>query len=33
MKRLRQKFRAVDETFNEIETVYGGGYRFSKRGE
>jgi len=29
IKRLRQKFRAVDETFNEIDTVYGVGYRFS----
>lgn len=28
MKRLRKKFRVVDETFNEIEAVYGVGYRF-----
>src|SRR5215472_16704268 len=33
MKRLRQKFRAVDETFDEIVSVYGEGYRFSKDGE
>jgi len=29
IKRLRQKLRAVDETFNEIDTVHGVGYRFS----
>ena len=28
MKRLRKKFRAVDETFDKIETHYGVGYRF-----
>jgi two-component system response regulator ChvI len=28
MKRVRQKFRAVDETFDRIETLYGIGYRF-----
>jgi two-component system response regulator ChvI len=28
IKRLRQKFRAVDETFDRIETLYGIGYRF-----
>jgi two-component system response regulator ChvI len=28
MKRLRQKFRVVDETFDRIETLYGIGYRF-----
>jgi two-component system response regulator ChvI len=28
MKRLRKKFRAVDETFDSIETLYGVGYRF-----
>ena len=27
IKRLRQKFRALDETFNGIETLYGIGYR------
>ena len=29
IKRLRKKFRSVDKEFNEIETVYGIGYRFS----
>src|SRR5262249_5905722 len=28
IKRLRKKFRAVDETFDRIETLYGVGYRF-----
>jgi len=28
IKRLRQKFRAVDDTFDRIETLYGVGYRF-----
>jgi two-component system, OmpR family, response regulator ChvI len=28
MKRLRKKFRAVDEGFDRIETLYGVGYRF-----
>ncbi len=28
IKRLRRKFRAVDETFDAIETLYGAGYRF-----
>jgi two-component system response regulator ChvI len=28
MKRLRKKFRLVDDTFNSIETLYGVGYRF-----
>jgi two-component system response regulator ChvI len=28
MKRLRKKFRAVDEGFDRIETRYGVGYRF-----
>ncbi len=28
MKRLRKKFRAVDETFDRIETLCGVGYRF-----
>ena len=28
MKRLRKKFRAVDEEFDRIETLYGVGYRF-----
>jgi two-component system response regulator ChvI len=29
IKRLRMKFRSVDKDFNEIESVYGIGYRFS----
>jgi two-component system, OmpR family, response regulator ChvI len=28
IKRLRRKFRAVDDTFDRIETLYGVGYRF-----
>ena len=28
IKRLRRKFRAADETFKAIETLYGVGYRF-----
>jgi two-component system, OmpR family, response regulator ChvI len=28
IKRLRKKFRSVDETFDMIETLYGVGYRF-----
>jgi two-component system, OmpR family, response regulator ChvI len=30
MKRLRRKFRAVDEGFDRIETLYGVGYRFKE---
>jgi DNA-binding response OmpR family regulator len=30
VKRIRQKLRALDETFDEIETVVGVGYRFRK---
>jgi two-component system response regulator ChvI len=30
MKRLRKKFRAVDDTFNSIETLCGVGYRFKE---
>ncbi len=30
IKRLRKKFRAVDESFNNIETLYGVGYRYSE---
>ena len=29
VKRLRKKFREVDETFAQIETLYGVGYRYS----
>src|SRR5690606_24021660 len=28
IKRLRKKFKAVDESFDMIETLYGVGYRF-----
>ncbi len=28
IKRLRKKFKSVDPTFNEIETLYGIGYRY-----
>jgi two-component system response regulator ChvI len=28
IKRLRKKFRAIDDTFDRIETLYGVGYRF-----
>jgi two-component system response regulator ChvI len=30
IKRLRRKFRAVDEDFSAIETLYGVGYRFAE---
>ncbi|MEE4349252.1 MAG: response regulator transcription factor [Pacificimonas sp.] len=30
IKRLRKKFRAVDDGFAAIETLYGAGYRFSE---
>jgi two-component system, OmpR family, response regulator ChvI len=30
VKRLRKKFRAVDDTFDRIETLYGVGYRFKE---
>ncbi len=30
IKRLRRKFREIDETFDAIETLYGAGYRFSE---
>lgn len=33
IKRLRKKFRKIDDTFNEIETLYGIGYRFRLTGE
>jgi two-component system, OmpR family, response regulator ChvI len=32
IKRLRKKFRSLDAEFNEIETIYGVGYRFSHGG-
>ena len=31
VKRLRKKFRAVDNDFAEIETLYGVGYRYRER--
>ena len=31
IKRLRRKFRAVDGSFEAIETLYGAGYRFDPR--
>jgi two-component system, OmpR family, response regulator ChvI len=30
IKRLRRKFREVDDTFDRIETLYGVGYRFKE---
>ncbi len=30
IKRLRRKFRQVDDSFNAIETLYGVGYRFAE---
>jgi two-component system, OmpR family, response regulator ChvI len=30
IKRLRKKFKAVDDNFDMIETLYGVGYRFSE---
>jgi two-component system response regulator ChvI len=30
IKRIRRKFRQVDNTFDAIETLYGAGYRFSE---
>ena len=30
IKRMRQKFQGVDETFDGIETLYGVGYRFKE---
>jgi len=32
IKRLRRKFRQVDQSFSGIETLYGAGYRFSDDG-
>jgi two-component system response regulator ChvI len=31
VKRVRKKFRAVDEGFNQIETLYGIGYRYKEQ--
>ena len=30
IKRLRKKFKVVDDDFEKIETLYGVGYRFSE---
>ena len=30
IKRLRKKFKTVDDNFNAIETLYGVGYRFKE---
>ncbi|WP_264817595.1 winged helix-turn-helix domain-containing protein, partial [Acidomonas methanolica] len=30
IKRVRKKFRQVDEAFNQIETLYGIGYRYKE---
>ena len=30
VKRVRKKFRTVDDAFNQIETLYGIGYRYSE---
>jgi two-component system response regulator ChvI len=30
IKRIRRKFRAVDDQFEAIETLYGVGYRFGE---
>lgn len=30
IKRVRKKFRAVDDAFNQIETLYGIGYRYKE---
>ncbi len=32
IKRLRKKFKAVDDSFDVIETLYGVGYRFKESG-
>ena len=33
IKRIRKKFSSMDETFDQIETVYGLGYRFTEGGK
>ena len=30
IKRVRRKFREVDDGFDSIETLYGAGYRFAE---
>lgn len=31
IKRIRRKFREIDDSFNEIETLYGVGYKFKEQ--
>ncbi len=31
VKRIRKKFRAVDDAFNQVETLYGIGYRYKEQ--
>jgi two-component system response regulator ChvI len=31
VKRIRKKFRTVDEAFNQVETLYGIGYRYKEQ--
>ena len=31
IKRIRKKLKAVDETFSQIETLYGVGYRYNDK--
>ena len=31
IKRLRKKFKDIDDAFNQIETLYGVGYRYKDR--
>jgi len=33
IKRVRKKFKQVDDDFNQIETLYGVGYRYREAGE
>ena len=30
IKRLRKKFKQIDDSFDELETLYGVGYRFKE---
>jgi two-component system response regulator ChvI len=32
IKRLRKKFVSIDDSFDDIETVYGLGYRYREQG-
>jgi two-component system response regulator ChvI len=32
IKRVRKKFRAMDDSFDHIETLYGIGYRYKEQG-